>query len=79
MAGPRSRARGRRQFNQLTLTNIPRLTSRDNYSEWTFAVENFVVLASAEKYIRELLRSEDDDQSAAQVEDAKTKAKIIDH
>lgn len=50
--------------------NVPKLKGRENYGEWAFAAENFLVLEGASNCIKETKPEE----AAA---DAKTKAKLI--
>lgn len=47
--------------------NVPRLKGRENYSDWAFAVENFLVLEGLSKCLTEVVTESD----------AKAKAKLI--
>ena len=49
------------------IVNVPKLKGRENYGDWAFAVENFLVLEGLSKCITEVVAEED----------AKTKAKLI--
>ncbi|KAG5870789.1 hypothetical protein JTB14_009947 [Gonioctena quinquepunctata] len=49
------------------IVNVPKLKGRENYGDWVFAVENFLVLEGLSKCVSEV----------GQDEDAKAKAKII--
>lgn len=49
------------------MVNVPRLKGRENYSDWAFAVENFLVLEGLSKCITEVVPADD----------AKAKAKVI--
>lgn len=49
------------------MVNVPKLKGRENYSEWAFAVENFMILEGLWKCVSQVV--EDDD--------SKAKAKII--
>lgn len=54
------------------LINVPKLKGRDNYSEWCFAAENFLVLEGMKHCIKPEPRKE-----IASADDEKTKAKLI--
>jgi hypothetical protein len=56
------------------IVNVPKLKGRENYSEWCFAVENFLVLESMVKCIKP---DPADTTPPTPIEDAKTKAKLI--
>ena len=49
------------------VVNVPKLKGRENFAEWSFAVENFLVLEGLSKCISEVITDQD----------AKAKAKII--
>lgn len=49
------------------LVNIPKLKGRENYGDWAFAIENFLVLEELSKCISEIIEAEE----------AKAKAKLI--
>lgn len=53
------------------IVNVPKLKGRENYSEWVFAAENFLILEGMTKCIQE-----GDVKSFAE-DDARTKAKLI--
>ncbi|GBP20126.1 hypothetical protein EVAR_5556_1 [Eumeta japonica] len=52
------------------VVSMPKLKGRENYQEWAFAAENFLVLEGTSDYIKVT----NPDEAAA---DAKTKAKLI--
>lgn len=54
------------------IVNVPKLRGRENYSEWQFAAENFLILEGMMKCIK----PEEDARLFAE-DDAKTKAKLI--
>ncbi|CAG4981652.1 unnamed protein product [Colias eurytheme] len=54
------------------LVNVPKLKGRENYSEWVFAAENFLVLEDMVHCIRPI-----SGKMIEAAEDAKTKAKLI--
>lgn len=54
------------------LINVPKLKGRENYTEWTFAAENFLVLEGMEHCIESVER-----KVINAADDAKTKAKLI--
>lgn len=49
------------------IVNVPRLKGRENYADWSFAVENFLILEGLSKCLKEVVEAED----------AKAKAKLI--
>lgn len=49
------------------IVNVPKLKGRENYDDWAFAVENFLILEGLSKCISEVVEADD----------AKAKAKII--
>lgn len=51
--------------------SVPKLKGRENYSEWAFAAENFLILEGTADYITKAVKPE---EAAA---DAKTRAKLI--
>lgn len=54
------------------LINAPKLKRRDNYSEWCFAAENFLVLEGMKHCIKP-----EPGKEIASADDEKTKAKLI--
>lgn len=54
------------------LINVPKLKGRDNYSEWCFAAENFLVLEGMKHCIKP-----EPGKEIASADDEKTKAKLI--
>lgn len=59
------------------IVNVPKLRGRENYDEWVFAAENFLILEGMMKCIKT-----EQDESGTEVivsaaDDAKTKAKLI--
>lgn len=52
------------------IVSVPKLKGRENYSEWAFAAENFLILEGTFDYIK----GSKPEEAAA---DAKTKAKLI--
>lgn len=55
------------------LVNVPKLKGRENYSEWAFAAENFLVLEG----MSDCIKSETILAEIGAADDAKTKAKLI--
>ena len=55
------------------MVNVPKLKGRENYAEWCFAVENFLVLDGMLKCIK----PEPGQPEVGATDDAKTKAKLI--
>ena len=56
------------------IQSIPKLKGRDNYDEWSFGVENLLVLDNLVNYIKS---QPDPDFEAKPSDDAKAKAKIV--
>ncbi|KAG6454155.1 hypothetical protein O3G_MSEX008511 [Manduca sexta] len=54
------------------LVNVPKLTGRDNYSEWCFAAENFLILEGMKHCVKPELK-----QEIKTADDEKTRAKLI--
>lgn len=53
------------------MASVPKLRGRENYSEWVFAAENFLVLEGMSNCIKA------EDSTVSKEDDAKTKAKLI--
>lgn len=53
------------------VASVPKLRGRENYSEWVFAAENFLVLEGMSNCIKA------EDSTVSMEDDAKTKAKLI--
>lgn len=54
------------------LVNVPKLKGRENYTEWCFAAENFLILENMVQYIKPVAGKD-----AEAADDARTKAKLI--
>lgn len=54
------------------LVNVPKLKGRENYPEWCFAAENFLILENMEHCIKPVTR-----KIIEAADDARTKAKLI--
>ncbi|GBP23595.1 hypothetical protein EVAR_80211_1 [Eumeta japonica] len=54
------------------LINVPKLTGRDNYGEWCFAAENFLILEGMKHCVKP-----DAGVEVKTADDEKTKAKLI--
>jgi hypothetical protein len=52
--------------------NVPKLKGRDNYNEWCFAAENFLILEGTRHYVKPVPNEE-----IKTAEDEKTRAKLI--
>lgn len=54
------------------LVNVPKLKGRENYNEWIFAAENFLILEDLQHSIKPVTG-----KTLEAADDAKTKAKLI--
>lgn len=52
------------------IVNVPKLKGRENYDEWAFAVENFMILEGVDI-------KKEDGEAATSVDDQKAKAKLV--
>lgn len=51
------------------IVNVPKLKGLENYDEWVFAAENFLIFEGVD------INKKDGDNATTSVEDQKTKAK----
>ncbi|GBP71696.1 hypothetical protein EVAR_8302_1 [Eumeta japonica] len=56
---------------------MPKLRGRENYDEWVFAAENFLILEGMMKCIKPKLDADGAAIIVSAADDAKTKAKLI--
>lgn len=61
------------------LVSVPKLKGRENYEEWAFAAENFLILEGLSKSIEETVDTREATTSTPEqaAEDAKARAKLI--
>lgn len=59
------------------IANVPKLRGRENYDEWVFAAENFLILEGMMKCIKPEREGSGAEVIVSAADDAKTKAKLI--
>lgn len=59
------------------IVNVPKLRGRENYDEWVFAAENFLILEGMMKCIKPETDADGKEVIVSEADDARTKAKLI--